>query len=296
MGKAVKFSTTIFVLLFIFFVSFQTARACWCGTNPPVDRFYEETPNIAVLKVQSMEKYADDEWGYGADGIKQAKLTVERVYKGDLKVGQELTFAQGQGGDCIWTFDKKDTGQEILFYLGEKPVDSKSLERAMSASFFSGAPAKDAWRVGICSRSGEIKHIIGDIKYIENVSKVRGKTRLSGRLSGHIPAATVFDKSKHKLLSNHKIIIKGNSKNIELKTDKDGFYEIYDLPAGKYKISPQKINGYKIVENYYDDPDGTALYKYQDSLEITIRPKGHTEQNINLVINNRKLKRTRSKG
>jgi hypothetical protein len=268
---------TIFAAVIAVLLSAQTARACSCVVNETVDKNFAEVPNIAVFKVQSVEKYAEGEKGYGYGGVKQSKLTVEKVFKGNLKIGQVLTFAQGSGGDCIWTFSEESAGQEYLFYLGDKPLDRKSSERMISSTTFgNSSPAQNVWAAFTCSRSGSVRYRAGDMKYLENVSKARGKTRLSGMLVQYITAAVEDEEAKNNLLSGYKISIKGNNgKNIELKTDKDGFYEIYDLPPGKYKITPEKISGYKLF--WGESPDG---------VEVEVKAGSHTERDFTFSIDN----------
>lgn len=147
-------------------ITANVAWACSCVRNGTVDEESAGTPNIVILKLQSIEKFAEGENAYGYGGIKQSKLTVEKVFKGNLKVGDELTFAQGGGADCIWTFDEKGISAEYLFYLGAKPVKN------------------NVWAAGTCSRSGSTKYRAADLLYLENLAKVRGKTRLSGAVFG----------------------------------------------------------------------------------------------------------------
>jgi len=276
MRKNINFLLAFFSVTVAFLVLAQTAQACSCAMNDTVDKDFIRVPNIAIFKVQAVEKYTEGEKGYGYGGIKQSKLSVEKVFKGNLKVGQELTFAQGGGADCIWTFDEKSIGQEYLFYLGDKPIDNKSAERMISSTSFGRfSPSQNVWAAFTCSRSGSVRYRIGDVKYLENVSKERGKTRLSGILSQYVAVATEDEEAKVNPLSGYKITIKGSLLNIELKTDKDGFYEIYDLPAGKYTVTPEKISGYKFY--------GVE----KDSIEVVVKPKSHTEQNFDYRINNR---------
>src|SRR6185369_5585806 len=124
MKKAINLHSIIFVILIIALPSLQTAKACSCAVNNTVDKDFLSIPNIVILKVQAVEKYPEGEKGYSYGGIKQSKLTVEKVFKGTFKIGQELTFAQGGGADCVWTFDESSIGQEYLFYLSAKPVDN----------------------------------------------------------------------------------------------------------------------------------------------------------------------------
>ena len=72
------------------FVLADAARACSCVQSLTIDIVVERTQNIALFKLQAVEKYAEGERGYGS--IKQARLVVEKVYKGNLKVGEEYIF------------------------------------------------------------------------------------------------------------------------------------------------------------------------------------------------------------
>jgi len=267
----------LFLAALVLILSAQNSSACSCSVNDTVDKDFVQTPNIVILKAQSVEKLADGELNLGNyGGIKQTVLTVEKVFKGNLKVGQELIFAQGTGADCVWTFTEKSVGENYLFYLGDKPIDDKSSGK-MIASTVRGdlSVSKGIWAGSTCSRSGSVDYAAADLKYLENISKVRGKTRLSGLLNQYISVATEENEAKSNLLADFKIKISGGGKNIELKTDENGVYEIYDLPPGKYKITPEKIVGYK------------ALYEKKDSTEVEVKAKNHTEQNFYYQINNR---------
>lgn len=270
--KNIFFLTLLSV--FLLALSAQNVSACSCAVSGTVDKVFADVPNIVVLKVQSVKKLAEGEQGYGYGKIKQTVLTVERVFKGNLKVGQEMTFAQGGGADCVWTFDEKSVGDEYLFYLGEKPRDSKVFDGMISSTSSGNLSVSDGvWVASTCSRSGSTKYRAGDVKYLENISKVRGKTRLSGILSQFIAASTDEEESRSNSLANFKVKISGNGKNIELKTDENGFYEVYDLPAGKYTITPEKIVGYETAEN--------------NSITVDVKAKAHTEQNFYYRIKNR---------
>ena len=261
--------------IFVFVASAQFAQACSCAINDTVDKTFVQVPNIAVFKVQAVEKYAEGEKGYGYGGIKQSRLTVEKVFKGNLKVGQELIFSQGGGADCIWTFDDESIGEEFLFYLGAKPIDNKSSEKIIASTGQFPRSVSNVWAAFTCSRSGSVKYRNADLKYLENISSVRGKTRLSGMLNQYISASTEDEESKSNLLSGYKVKISGNGKNIELKTDENGVYEIYDLLPGKYKVTPEIINGYK------------AISDNATSVTVEIKPKSHTEKDFYYHINNR---------
>jgi hypothetical protein len=151
--------------------------------------------------------------------VVSTKMLVERVYKGGLKVGEEMVLAQGGGADCIYTFDKNDIGRAYLFYL-------KRLKGA------------DFWIAGTCGRSRPVEGAHDDLLYLNNLDKARGRTRVSGTLNCFVAEGPD--------LAGLKIRVNGGGKTFEAKTDEHGVYELYDLPAGKYTLEPEIPHGWKV--------------------------------------------------
>lgn len=240
-------------LAILVFSDFTLACSCF---SPSLDVAIEDAANIVILKLQSVEKYPENERSYGYGAIKQSKLTVERVYKGTLKVGDELTFAQGGGGDCIWTFSEQLVDTDFLFFLGESPTKDK------------------VWAGYICSRSGASKRRNADLLYLEKLNRVKGKTRLSGTITQKIESPIDEIKTMFKPLAGSVVKINGKGKKIKLKTDENGVYEIFDLPVGKYKITPEAVNGFK-----FNDEDKTFT-------EIEINKGTIEEQDFTYEIDN----------
>ncbi|MDQ4120803.1 MAG: carboxypeptidase regulatory-like domain-containing protein [Acidobacteriota bacterium] len=217
-----KKSAAFLPLLFLFFCV-KVALACSCRERPTVLESFEESDEVVVLKALSIEKIKEDEdeevkYRY-ADGIKSTQMVVEKVYKGKLKVGDEITFGQGNGADCVYTFDEESIGEQFLFYLNRPKNDSK------------------LWHTGTCGRSRHIAGADDDLLFLNNLDKVHGKTRISGAIKCWADGCPNVD--------NRKIKISGNNKTYEVKTDKKGIHEIYGLPAGEYSIEPEMPRGWK---------------------------------------------------
>ena len=211
----------------------RTANACSCGLKPTVLESYERAKFVVIVQVVSVEKAQESE--RAVDGIRSTSVIIERVFKGPLHTGDQMTFAQGGGGDCIWTFNEKDIGERFLFYLSDK-VKSERF-----------------WFAGYCGRSQNAEYAGDDLLYLENMEKARGKTRLSGTLRFSQTSPVQDQQAIDRSLDGKRVRIIGATKTYELTTNPDGVYEIYDLPAGNYVIYPEVPEGLKI-----DYPHGSS--------------------------------------
>lgn len=261
-------------LIIMLVAAFGASRvfACSCMVSGTVDQEYLRAANVVILKARSVLKTdSPPPMLVNYDGIKQTTLTVEKVYKGTLKVGQELIFAQGGGADCIWTFTEESIGNEYLFYLGAKPIDNRSSSGVIASTGPSSRVVpNDAWVASTCSRSGSAKFAAADILYLENRVKADGRSRLSGRITRRVESPVEEQPYVLETLSDRGVVVTGNGKTIKLNTDKDGVYEVYDLPPGKYTVRPEPIEGYKPGD--FEEP----------AVEIKIRAQ--TEQNFEFEI------------
>lgn len=206
--------------------------ACTCMRPQTVDIESEKYHYVAVFKLNGFIK-PDGKDKYLPPGLDRGKsvLTVARSLKGDLRVGQKVHFRQGYGGMCGWSFGKLDVGREYLFYLGYKTGRKDSAVK----------PA--VWDASICSPSGWAAAKIGDIAYLVNYEKVKGKTRVSGVVGTYFDDPKALE-PKVDYLVGHKVTIRGNGNETELTTDANGFFEIYDLLPGKYSIEVEPVEGY----------------------------------------------------
>lgn len=237
-----KILTAAIAFLAAFFIVFpQEARACSCRARPTVLDSYESSELVVAAKLVSVEKIREKERQYDINYITSVKMIVEKVYKGQVKVGEELTFRQGGGADCIWTFDEEDIGDKYLFYLGP-PTKGHPIFNEVAKD------AKPMYYAVTCGRSRGLKSATDDLGYLDNLDKTRGRSRISGQLGNWYGEAPSF--------ANIKIKFAGKSKTYETKTDKDGFYEIYDLPAGEYFVEPEPIKGWKINERMLEYSSG----------------------------------------
>ncbi|HEX8128584.1 MAG TPA: hypothetical protein VF527_05730 [Pyrinomonadaceae bacterium] len=248
-----------------------TANACSCAPRPTVLDSYEEANNIVITRVVSVEKTEQaapkgrmsDGENY-VDGVKSTRMLVERVFKGSLKVGDEITFGQGGGADCIWTFSEENVGQQFLFYLSSREKNSK------------------LWYGFGCGRSNRLEGAREDLLYLNRLDKVRGRTRISGTI-------IKYNDEGDWGVEGRRIRIIGEKKTHEVKTDKHGVYEIYDLPAGKYLIEPETPAGWKVNQYYLNTSSSFAPDRENRTwkkIPIILEEKKHASLNIHFEIDN----------
>jgi len=252
-------------------------HACSCGPRPTVLDAFDRADEVVIVRAISVEKAPDTDNHHYVDGVRSTTAVVEKVFKGNLKVRDEIVFGQGGGADCIWTFSEKSIGYQFLFYL-------TSPEKLANEPYL---PSKDAglWFAFGCGRSTGLRGATDDLLYLENMAKVRGKTRISGTIGGwQNPDIDVAGK---------KIKIIGPNKTYETKTDEHGVFEIYDLPPGKYFVEPEMPVGWKIdpywlrysasvVGSEYGQPE----LKSPKQVAVILEGKKHAGVDIAFTIDN----------
>ena len=246
------------LVLFFLFVSFLGLRlaavsACIGLPIPTVLDAYERADVVITARLVSIEKTKEPDSIH--NNIRSATMVVQKVFKGNVKVEDAISFAQGNGIDCLWTFDEKMIGREYLLYLNP-PDEASTLWSA----------AQD--------RSSEVSDAANDLLYLNNLDKVRGQTRVSGTLDDDFP------------LAGKKVRIIGKNNTFQTAIDEHGVYEVYGLPPGKYLIAPEipygwiidRDEGYPTVS---ERPMHSKLYK-----AFTLKPKRHAVIDFAFKIDN----------
>jgi hypothetical protein len=87
---------TIFSITLVLW-STGTVSACSCGNRSTVLAAFDAADEVVIVRGVSIEKAEDAEQKRYAHGVRSATMIVERVFKGKLKVRDEIVFGQGGG-------------------------------------------------------------------------------------------------------------------------------------------------------------------------------------------------------
>ncbi|MBK7997032.1 MAG: hypothetical protein IPK14_27775 [Blastocatellia bacterium] len=133
------YKTCFLNLLFLFVVLFldvNIAFGCSCLPAPPLLDAYEKADTVVITRVVSLER---EPGTTNYQGVLSTKMVVEKVFKGNLKIGDQMIFGQGGGGSCIWAFNDKDIDQEFLFYLNSdnnQTLVCRNLGRSINMHYY----------------------------------------------------------------------------------------------------------------------------------------------------------------
>lgn len=210
----------VFALLFV--GSTGVVEACSCIGSPSVCGSYAAADAVFVGSVQRIElptpKKDDEGKEYVAGQI--AYIQVEKVFKWMRQ--QTRVIFRTEGSSCDATYKE---GERWLFYAY---YDKKSKQ----------------WGTHACDRNSRVEYAAADLLYLQGLPASAQKTRIAGELV-HYEDDPVEGFKRVKNIIGAKIKIKGEQRTYEVYTDKNGAYEIYGLPPGKYSVEPEPLAGLK---------------------------------------------------
>lgn len=265
--------TSILVSLFCLTAPTR-AFACQCGGTPTVLETFDSSEVVVAGRIDSVHRLRPDKREYDHGAIRSATLVVDKVYKGNIKVGDKLVLAQTSGSDCGFDWTEKSIGGKWLFYLGDPS------ERYLEDSL--GQPIEGAkvpmYRTSFCGRSTVLDDADDDLAYLDNLEKLKGKTRVSGELS--------FSSDDERSVEGIEVRIKGKTQ-FKTKYLKAGFFEIYDVPPGEYVVEVIAPRGWKVGEHWRYTAD-YSMPNYREGLgknerRISIEKGGHVGLNLSLI-------------
>jgi hypothetical protein len=239
--------------------------ACARAPKPTVLQAYNDSEVVVIARAISVEKLSDEsQKPMIGTLVTSTRMEVEKVYKGNLRVGDKMVFGQGNGIHCTWVFDESDIGKQYLFYLNSPSKDQK------------------LWYEYGLGRSNLRENAADDLLYLNKMDKVRGRTRISGVLSEDGLAGLSVE--------GQTIRIIGRNKTYVTKTDKNGVYELYDVPPGRYVLAPELKFGWQVDEFSLARPL-TRLElmhgrRQSNRVAFTLRPRNHFGVDLRLKLSN----------
>lgn len=225
------------------------AFACTCAPKRPVLDEYEWAKVVMIARIASVEKAAKADKTNHDYGVRASRLVVEKVYKGDVRVGEELGFAQGDGANCLMRFSEETIGDRVLIYEGRPPGGT-------------------LWGVSFCGRSASVERATEDLLYLDKLDQVRGKTRVSGKYAGGFYARELK-------VAGRKIRIVSDADSYETTTDDKGIFEIYGLPPGNYRLEPELDPGITLDPAWIGFSGVNRDQLSDTSVGFTLEPRRH---------------------
>jgi hypothetical protein len=107
------------------------------------------------------------------------------------------------------------------------------------------------WEVKTCTRTRMTEYANDDLLFLNGLPSSTAKTRVSGEIT----KITQMPDGENRRLADFKIKIAGENREYETATDKNGVYEIYGLPPGKYIIKleiPSDLEFYAAIHSVPD--------------------------------------------
>lgn len=196
----------------------ERAAACSCLGGASPCEAYAGASAVVIGNVKGVEPDAPGDERY--EGEQTVRVRVERTFKGEA--ADEITLRQ-PGHNCAPKFKP---GDRWLMYLH---FDEPSR----------------TWEVYGCGRSGPAEDAGDDLRFLRALPESAARTRISGEIARYeVEPGEGFKRVAP--VVGAKVLIKGEGKTYEVTTAADGVYEIYDLPPGRYSVTPEFPPGLKL--------------------------------------------------
>jgi hypothetical protein len=209
----------------LFLISQINVSACTCGGYPSVCDAYGSADAVfvgTVIKVEAVAALKTEKINGSAESIGGWKhlVKVEKTYKGNLP---DEIFLAAEDNSCSGDFK---VGSKLLLYA----YFNKEIKM---------------WEISACGRNSRFETANDDLLFLNGLPKTSNKTRISGDLARYEDTIeSSFTRTQS--FAGAKLKIASKIKTYEVTTDRNGIYEIYDLPSDVYTITPEIPKGLKI--------------------------------------------------
>lgn len=200
-----NFDKKIVFFLLTLFINLESVYACSYG--PPyktVCEAYNEANSVIIGKIIELK----NESAYQ----QVVKIKVNKTFKGEKR--EEIILHQSLS-TCDWDLSDSE-GEALLLYL------YKNKKTGIYSAMAQGM-------------GGRIENENENLYWLNNLPKSLKRTRVSGTLK--LYQDNPFEFINYAI--GAKVRIFNDKNSYEVLTDKNGVYEVWDLPVGKYKIIPK---------------------------------------------------------
>lgn len=208
-------------------LSAPSAWACICFSFPSAKTAWETSPLVFLGHVERTDVEFDEfgnplpgtEW---QGGDQKAWIKVDEAFKGtqaDAEIRLEQPVHSCSPG--------VRSGQRYVFYL--HPAEKSG-----------------TWIARSCHRSRSVDDAADDLLFLRALPWAANRSRLSGELEVSENSLEEGFRRVRKL-SGIPVRIRGAGRLIEIVTNADGVYEVYDLPQGTYRVEFDLPKGLRLA-------------------------------------------------
>jgi len=213
-----RFLISISIATALLALSVSNVKACDCmfGGSPPCEEYWRSEAVFAGRVIKKATFYMEEGEGDSRYKYQQvlARFSIEQAFKGIA--GDEVEIVTGMGdGDCGFHF--KD-GERYVVYAIRSGRDKSRL--------YSGA----------CNRIKLVAEAEEDFAYFRSIPEAGTGGNVYGRVKKVTPSLSFDNRYQETYLDNIKITIEGNGRRFETTTNKDGYYQVSGLAAGRYNV------------------------------------------------------------
>lgn len=189
-------------LVLVFVLCAETSLACMYG--PPyktVCETYADADAVIIGNIESVR----------GDGTQKVTIKVEKTFKGKE---QKVILLDQPLSTCDWDFSEYEGKRMLLYLVRDKKTGSYSaIAQGMG---------------------GMIEKVSDDLYWLRRLPGSLKRTRMSGEVSVYKDEPFQF----LRFATGIKVKIHNATKSFEVTTDRNGVYQLWDIPVGKYQVEP----------------------------------------------------------
>ena len=219
-----------------------------CPYGPAPCEAYEQADAVFVGTVtRTVPASIRREWT-DADYDQTATVAIKKVYKG------------------------YESRSIVLRQLGRRNAQ-KFIQGASYLFYANYDRAARVWEVRPCGRTVMSEYAHLDLRYVEGLRGLSGRTRVSGRVArfDNVPDAEM---AAPEGLADIRVRLAAGAREYEARTDERGIFEFLDLPPGRYRVEARVPNGLVFFGALHTGPDPFGRSR---TMELELAERGCAE-------------------